>query len=565
MVNGVLCGEGTVTRALSGGGLDYVVDVLTDAARPGCGTSGVAVHFRVGTATAREVGVFQPGISALLDLSPSEPDPTPTPPPERRWGAASAPTAAPVATCESAMDAGFGRCGRVTTGFGETTGGGWAALALAADGTIVAAGGGTQLALARYQRDGSLDRAFGDGGRVTAAAGDGASWATAVAIQADGAIVAAGGNAQGIAVARFTGGGALDRQFGANGIVTLTVPSVTAVATALTVQADGRIVIAGQADGVVLARLLGDGTPDPTFGRGGIVLSRVPGMLAGARSLAIQRDGAIVVAGWFGVDTNGVALGTEADGFLLLRYTRAGTPDPTFGDGGRVQTAIGPRASAEGVAVQPDGRIVVAGGNYGVYAVARYLPGGALDSGFGSGGIGRSALGTTREGDGWHALALLPDGTPMPRPSASAAPRSASPTPTATPRPTPAAGVPLPDLTPTLLSAPGRLQAGAVATIRIGLVNLGPGDARGVTVRAALSGGTVVSVASVGLSCTAVGLTVTCAAPALAAASMAMIEVTIAAPSAPGTLVLTVAADPDGSVGEVREENNVASLAVVVE
>jgi len=150
------------------------------------------------------------------------------------------------------------------------------AIAIQANGKIVAAGqtergGNVDIALARYNPDGSLDRTFGRGGIVITDLG-GADTAFAVNVErATGRIVVAGVKDSDFALLRYNGDGSLDGSFGSGGVVTVPVVSDDpAVLYALALEADGRIVVAGTA-GFVLARFSPDGSLDPTFGDGGLV------------------------------------------------------------------------------------------------------------------------------------------------------------------------------------------------------------------------------------------------------------------------------------------------------
>jgi uncharacterized delta-60 repeat protein len=120
------------------------------------------------------------------------------------------------------------------------------------------------------------------------------------------------------------------------------------------------------------------------------------------QAVALQRDGKIVVAG-------SIHTGSNWD-FALARYTRAGKLDRSFGHGGSVTTDFGSDADyAYGMKIQPDGKIVVAGwttaAGGGRVALARYRPDGVLDPTFGSGGkvVGRPGYSL--------ALALQRDGS----------------------------------------------------------------------------------------------------------------------------------------------------------
>ncbi|MFF8278782.1 calcium-binding protein [Streptomyces lateritius] len=157
-------------------------------------------------------------------------------------------------------------------------------------------------------------------------------------------------------------------------------------ATAVAVQPDGRIVAVGGIDrnggDFALARYLPDGSPDPAFGDGGRVFTDIDGGGDTANGVALQPDGAIVVVG--------TSESTSLGGFYLTvaRYLPDGTPDLGFGGTGHVVTDFGTGGADDGtsVAIQQDGLIVVAGQSAGDFALARYRPDGILDTTFGTGG-----------------------------------------------------------------------------------------------------------------------------------------------------------------------------------
>ena len=296
--------------------------------------------------------------------------------------------------------AGFGAAGKVRTDFGGDDVAN--ALAIQSDGKIVAAGRkGRAFAVARYTRDGRLDRSFGTSGKLVttfhlarareAAAPHGAA---AVAITGDGKIVAAGGSGSDFALARYLPDGHLDPTFGSGGKVVTDVGArpkridlYQRGANALAIQADGRIIAAGAGPGVfALVRYTEDGRPDPSFGSGGMVFTSFgpsPPYVQAARAVAVQTDGKIIAAG-FG--------GSAGSTFALARYLPDGHLDPTFGSGGKVVTGTGGDASvAFALAIQPDAKIIAAGwfGPRPVDTgpvVVRYTPTGELDPSFGRGG-----------------------------------------------------------------------------------------------------------------------------------------------------------------------------------
>jgi uncharacterized delta-60 repeat protein len=260
------------------------------------------------------------------------------------------------------------------------------ALAVETDGRIVAVGaidtdGNSDLAVARYDLDGSFDATFGTGGMVTTELGSIADVARAVVLGSDGTILVAGstsaGNRLEIALARYRSDGQLDATFGTGGIVTTAVGPAGAEARAVTLQPDGKIVVAGQAAGRVdgtnpnfaVARYTADGTLDGSFGRGGVVVVDVGhGGPDGARAVVVRVGGRIVVAG----DT----CDQNACRFALVRLGADGILDPTFGDGGITTTLIGQEAHATSVVLEPDGQIVAGGfafdGRADEFALARY-------------------------------------------------------------------------------------------------------------------------------------------------------------------------------------------------
>ncbi|HMH54581.1 MAG TPA: hypothetical protein VK548_30375 [Candidatus Acidoferrum sp.] len=267
------------------------------------------------------------------------------------------------------------------------------------------------IVLFRYRSDGTLDATFGTGGFVVTELGDGTiAWVTGVALQSDGKILVTGGAGlisgafQGFVVARYHSDGTLDATFGSGGlVVTGFGQGHFASAAALALQADGRIVVAGTAyfspfNQVALARYTANGVLDPTFGVGGTAVLNFDGTQY-TRAMALQPDGKIVLTAWtppFG-----------RQGFLVLRYTADGILDPSFGQGGAAVTDFGGDADPLALGVMADGRIVVAGGARGDLALARYVPDGRPDPSFGAAGKVTTDLGGLEAA---YALALQPDG-----------------------------------------------------------------------------------------------------------------------------------------------------------
>ncbi|TMA36915.1 MAG: hypothetical protein E6J79_11995 [Deltaproteobacteria bacterium] len=236
----------------------------------------------------------------------------------------------------------------------------------------VAASSGAPLPARRSAVSGDLDFTFGRGGQVTTDVSPDDE-AFAIVAEPDGRLVAAGRAGGSFALVAYDRDGMLDAIFGRSGRVTTSFQA-DAGAFALLLQPDGKLVAAGRAGGAfALARFAGDGTLDPIFGRSGRVTTAFD-TDAEARALVLQPDGKLVAAGRAGGD------------FALARYEPDGTLDPFFGRSGRVRTAFSADAEAFAMALEPDGKLVVAGRDGGRIAIARYGADGLLDAFFGSGG-----------------------------------------------------------------------------------------------------------------------------------------------------------------------------------
>ena len=289
---------------------------------------------------------------------------------------------------DGSLDPAFGDNGKVLTDFGSGLQFAYDVV-VQADGRIVVAGGiQTQgFALARYNDDGSPDPSFGGDGMVrTSGFRFNGSAVSSTAIDRDGDIVAAGSTftepsrEERFALARYDNHGRLDPAFGDDGRVWTRFSPRNARASGLAIQADDRIVAAGGASGkFALARYNPDGTLDASFGDHGKVQTAFGARYSSAEGIAIHADGKIVLAGTAGFGDTW---------FALARYRRDGTLDASFGGDGKVRTRLGsPYASAHGIAIQADGKIVVAGRSSDRFALARYNLNGSLDASFGGDGI----------------------------------------------------------------------------------------------------------------------------------------------------------------------------------
>ena len=220
----------------------------------------------------------------------------------------------------------------------------------------------------RYNADGSMDNSFGANGKVVTPVGpENKGAATCVVLQQDGKIVVGGHSnfdyvcddyyggfyySTGLAIVRYNSNGSIDNTFGQNGIITGN--SEMAGINAMAIQGDGKVVVTGQrrSGGWFAARYNGDGTPDNSFGQGGIVNDN-SGYI---NSLVIDPNGKIVLAGSiYRYDNN----------FLTCKLQTNGAFDNSFNGNGKVSFHLGQTsgANASGVAIQ-EGHIIIGGGDY---------------------------------------------------------------------------------------------------------------------------------------------------------------------------------------------------------
>jgi uncharacterized delta-60 repeat protein len=290
------------------------------------------------------------------------------------------------------------------------------ALALQPDGKILVAGdaaGGTPNsedgAVHRLDPAGSLDPSFATGGARRVISGGRLGGAYALALQPDRKILVAGyeqnsNNDDGMVI-RLDANGSTDDGFGQGGVVLDSGGGERVYALAL--QPDGKILVAGEAysassGDVVVYRLSPSGALDAGFGQGG-TLRIDSGTAESAYTLAVQPDGKILVAGYVSDSENQDA--------VVYRLDANGTLDSTFGQSGRRRIDDGGDEAAVALALQPDGRILAAGqtvvNGAGDAVVYRLDAHGALDPTFGQGGTRDIDEGGNNVA---YAVALQPDG-----------------------------------------------------------------------------------------------------------------------------------------------------------
>lgn len=267
----------------------------------------------------------------------------------------------------------------------------------------------TYQTLIRYNIDGTLDSSFGHSGIVTNLVGNGISQPIGVLVQGffsqPRKITVGGSYSDGtsnyFAVNRYTDSGILDTTFGAgnSGKTALAIGPATgdAAATAMTTPA-GTFIISGYAGAVgsgydfASVRFNSSGLVDTSFGTNGLLLSDVADGASQARAAAIQTDGKIVVVGHNSFLTNN----SQNDRFALARFNSDGSPDTSFGAGGKTTLSFPTDSGddANAVALQPDGKIIAAGGDdAGGFALARFTSNGSLDASFGTNGMTTAQIG----------------------------------------------------------------------------------------------------------------------------------------------------------------------------
>jgi uncharacterized delta-60 repeat protein len=248
--------------------------------------------------------------------------------------------------------------------------------------------------IARYNTNGSLDNSFDNDGIVITSFNGSSGDVKTVAIQNDGKITAAGQSGLSFALVRYNSNGSNDNSFDGDGILVTTNNSVYNKLSGMALQPDGKIITAGSSespatfyDDFALARLNNDGSFDNSFDGDGKVITNIGSSFDRPQALTVQNDGKIVAAGYGAT----VDLG-HANRIALVRYNTDGTLDNSFDGDGKVTTQVSNWNTGEdvanAVAVLNDGKILVlatsyfTGGNEYDFTLLRYNPDGSLDNSF---------------------------------------------------------------------------------------------------------------------------------------------------------------------------------------
>jgi uncharacterized delta-60 repeat protein len=308
---------------------------------------------------------------------------------------------------DGSIDEDFGAAGLVTTGIDEEPSCGGLVPVVLADGGIVVAGwggpldGGYDSVLYGYTASGDLDQEFGSSGVIRIDLGAGFDEFHGLLVDDDGGLLAGGvflsgptttlrrydrmgvpdgdytvvsstaaleaafllGDGKALLVGQSGGdfwlerhstNGALDTGFGGDGQVTTDLGGADSVLGAVEV-AGGKVVAAGLTGTVVaLVRYNGNGSPDLTFGDGGVVTTDIPFGARGLNALAMDSQGRFVLAGYVDEPQRLPA---------VVRLLADGTPDESFGTGGVAAIDLGvassPQTSAFGLVIDADDRPIV--------------------------------------------------------------------------------------------------------------------------------------------------------------------------------------------------------------
>ena len=247
-----------------------------------------------------------------------------------------------------------------------------------------------QALILRYNQNGTLDSTFGTGGAVTYSGPTNVNiWGRSIALQLDGKIIIVGVSYAAqkcdVLTLRYNSDGSPDKTFGTEGAALSNCPvGGHDWGRALALQPDGKIIVAGNTrysarlDGLVI-RYNTNGTPDTTFGNGGVVNYKSPSNTNDwCRAAVLQPDGKILIVGH--------SISGKRSSALALRYNSDGTPDSSFGKGGLFTSNCPSDSSSwtRAVAIQPDGKIVAVGyadiGKAKHLLVLRYKSDGTLDA-----------------------------------------------------------------------------------------------------------------------------------------------------------------------------------------
>ena len=318
------------------------------------------------------------------------------------------------------LDNTFGTNGKVHTSFGNFSTY-FNALAMQSNGKIYAVGAKegaffetNGIFISKYNTDGSLDTSYNNLGinglPGTKEIGYGANYEfchTAV-LQPDNKLIVAGSSNGSFSISRLLENGDYDTDFSGDGKMIYSFGAgIGSKINKILLQTDGKILGIGQAYNGVdydfgIARFNTDGSLDTTFATSGKAIVSIGPANDFGKDAILQPDGKIVICGY--------SNNSSGDSFSIIRLNADGTLDTSFATNGKIYFNIPSKLNcvAEAIAIQTDGKILIAGHADGDFAILRYNTNGILDNTFGSSGYSTTDFGNSQ--DKVYAISIRPDG-----------------------------------------------------------------------------------------------------------------------------------------------------------
>lgn len=277
----------------------------------------------------------------------------------------------------------------------------------------------------RFSTSNQLDTTFGIGGYTTVYFGGMEAVLYDMKIQPDGKIVAVGYwedtnsvNRKDFMVVRLNANGTIDTSFNGTGKLTIAFGTNEDIAKAVTIQPDGKILVAGQSftgsnRDVAVARINVDGTLDTTFSGDGKLTTDIAGNNDSATCIAVNTDGKIVVGSY----TYGAASSSNFSDYGIVEYNADGSLDTSFSGDGKQIIIIAPGNNDEPVEIAflDSGKILIGGTAFlsgrDDFALVRLNANGSLDTSFNGDGIFTAPIGSSD--DTTRAMKILADGRIM--------------------------------------------------------------------------------------------------------------------------------------------------------
>jgi len=316
---------------------------------------------------------------------------------------------------DGSVDTDFGNNGTSLVDFGGIASEVWA-IVLQDDGKILLGGSASHpwpvsdnFAIARLNTDGTLDLSFGIDGIRSIDVDQGWDWTYGIALQDNGMIILAGdgytNERRNACAVRFSSDGFLDKGFGSGGIALNPVGTEDDKTKDMALQEDGKVLMCGYIDDgldnqTFVIRLNTDGTLDETFGNNGKVTLDIGGNDDRLFKICVLGDGKILAGGFTQNSSN-------QNDYLLLRYLSNGTLDNTFGSNGIKMHNFNSTDIVSDMVLQPDGKILIAGGGFS-FELVRCLEDGSLDMSFGTDGRVITQINTNCVNEG---IALYDEGS----------------------------------------------------------------------------------------------------------------------------------------------------------